>query len=98
MTQLPIDQNTRIDEAVEVVRGWVEAEVPARWRTAAAHSPAALRAARSPADYQQWYPVFAASGLVVPTWAREHGGLGIGNELARAIDQELRPLRLTRLN
>jgi alkylation response protein AidB-like acyl-CoA dehydrogenase len=98
MTALPITEATRVDDAVAVVREWVNAEVPASWRMAAAESPAALRAVRSPADYQQWYPVFAASGLVVPTWAREYGGLGIGNEVARAIDRVLQPLRLSRLN
>jgi alkylation response protein AidB-like acyl-CoA dehydrogenase len=98
MTALPITEATRVDDAVAVVREWVNAEVPASWRMAAAESPAALRAVRSPADYQRWYPVFAASGLVMPTWAREYGGLGIGNEVARAIDRVLQPLRLSRLN
>ncbi|MCA2318639.1 acyl-CoA dehydrogenase family protein [Mycobacterium intracellulare] len=98
MTQLPIHPDTPVDDAVAAVRQWIEAEVPAAWRSAAAKDPATLRAVRSPADYQQWYPTFAESGLVVPTWAREHGGLGVGNEVARAIDEVLRPLRLTRLN
>lgn len=98
MTPLPITQNTAVDEAVAVVREWIDAAVPPAWRTAAAQGPTALRAVRTPADYQQWYPTFAAAGLVVPTWAREYGGLGVGNELARAIDEVLRPLRLSRLN
>lgn len=98
MTPLPITQNTAVDEAVAVVREWIDAAVPPAWRTAAAQGPTALRAVRTPADYQQWYPTFAATGLVVPTWAREYGGLGVGNELARAIDEVLRPLRLSRLN
>lgn len=98
MTPLPITQNTAVDEAVAVVREWIDAAVPPAWRTAAAQGPTALRAVRTPADYQQWYPTFAATGLVVPTWAREYGGLGVGNELARAIDEVLGPLRLSRLN
>lgn len=98
MTQLPIRPDTPVDDAVAAVRQWIEAEVPAAWRSAAAKDAATMRAVRSPADYQQWYPTFAESGLVVPTWAREHGGLGVGNEVARAIDEVLRPLRLTRLN
>jgi alkylation response protein AidB-like acyl-CoA dehydrogenase len=98
MMTLPITDTTSAADAVAAVQQWIDAEVPAAWRTAAAESPAALRAVRSPADYQQWYPTFAASGLVVPTWAREHGGLGIGNEVARAIEHVLRPLRLSRLN
>ena len=63
-----------------------------------AEGPAALRAVRSPADYRQWYPTFAGAGLVVPTWLPEHGGLGISNEVARAIEKLLAPLRLSRLN
>nr|WP_090340622.1 acyl-CoA dehydrogenase family protein [Mycolicibacterium malmesburyense]CRL70079.1 acyl-CoA dehydrogenase [Mycolicibacterium malmesburyense] len=98
MTALPISADTAADDAVEVVRQWVAAEVPAQWRAAAAEGPAALRAARSPADYRRWYPTFARSGLVAPTWRPEHGGLGIGNDVARAIENVLAPLRLTRLN
>ncbi|GAT10798.1 acyl-CoA dehydrogenase family protein [Mycolicibacterium novocastrense] len=98
MTALPITAETAADDAVEVVRQWVQAEVPTEWRAAAAEGPAALRAARSPADYRRWYPTFARSGLVAPTWRPEHGGLGIGNDVARAIESVLAPLRLTRLN
>ncbi|MFV8316042.1 acyl-CoA dehydrogenase family protein [Mycobacterium sp. 23] len=98
MMALPITNSTSTAEAVAEAQRWIEAEVPAAWRTAAAKSPAALRAVRSHADYQRWYPVFAASGLVVPTWAPEYGGLGLGNEVASAIDRVLRPLRLFRLN
>lgn len=98
MTRLTITENTTATDAVAEVERWVEAEVPARWRVAAAEGPAALRAVRSPADYRQWYPTFAQTGLVAPTWQPEHGGLGIGNDVARAIERVLAPLRLTRLN
>ena len=43
-------------------------------------------------------PSSPTSGLVMPTWLPEHGGLGIGNDVARAIETVLAPLRLTRLN
>ncbi|ORW01245.1 acyl-CoA dehydrogenase family protein [Mycobacterium kyorinense] len=98
MTQLPITANTTTSDAVAIVERWVEAEVPAAWRSAAAQGPAALKAVRSPADYRQWYPTFARSGLVAPTWRPEHGGLGISHDVARAIEALLAPLRLTRLN
>lgn len=98
MTRLPITETTGVTEAVAEVERWVGAQMPAGWRRAAAEGPDALRAVRSPEDYRQWYPTFAASGLVAPTWLPEHGGLGVGNEVARAIDEVLRPLRLTRLN
>ncbi len=95
---LPITADTSVADAVDAVRQWVETTVPAAWRSAATEGPAALRAARSPADYRNWYPAFADSGLVAPTWLPEHGGLGIGNDIARAIETVLAPLRLTRLN
>lgn len=98
MTRLPISADTSADDAVQLVRQWVDANVPAAWRSAAAEGPGALRNVRSPADYQQWYPTFADSGLVVPTWLPEHGGLGIGNEVARPIEAVLQPFRLIRLN
>ena len=98
MTKLPITGSTSSGDAVAVVEHWVDTEVPASWRTAAAEGPAALRAARSPSEYRQWYPVFARTGLVAPTWLPEHGGLGLGNDVARAIEKVLAPLRLTRLN
>ena len=95
---LPITEATSADDAVAEVHRWVDTEVPAHWRSAAAEGPDALRAVRSREDYRQWYPTFAASGLVVPTWVPEHGGLGVGNEVARAIERVLSPLRLARLN
>lgn len=98
MTQLPITQDTPVDDAVAVVRQWIDAEVPASWRSAAAEGPAALRAVRSRADYRQWYPKFARTGLVAPTWLPDHGGLGVRNDVARAIEGVLAPLRLVRLN
>ncbi|MDX1873857.1 acyl-CoA dehydrogenase family protein [Mycolicibacterium sp. 120266] len=98
MTQLPITPTSSPDQARVAVREWVATTVPQDWRAAADRGPAALRAVRTPADYAAWYPAFAESGLVVPTWQPEHGGLGVAADVARAIDVELAPLRLTRLN
>ncbi len=98
MTRLPITPDTSAADAVEAVRQWIAAEVPAAWRSAADEGPAALRAVRTAADYRDWYPTFADSGLVAPTWLPEHGGLGVDNDVARAIEMVLAPLRLTRLN
>jgi alkylation response protein AidB-like acyl-CoA dehydrogenase len=53
---------------------------------------------RSRADYESWYPVFADAGLVVPTWPVDYGGLDLAPAVARAIEQELRPYNLGRLN
>ncbi|WP_293010567.1 acyl-CoA dehydrogenase family protein [Mycobacterium sp.] len=98
MTQLPITQTTSAAEAVAAVEQWVATHVPESWRAASAEGPMALKAVRSPSDYRAWYPRFAETGLVVPTWLPEHGGLGVTNDIALAIETVLAPLRLTRLN
>ncbi|MCU0267233.1 MAG: acyl-CoA dehydrogenase family protein [Acidimicrobiales bacterium] len=93
-----IDDDTPADEAAERTRAWVLEHVPAAWRDAAPGGAAAIRAVRSRADYEAWYPVFGASGLVAPTWPRPYGGLGVSGSVARAIEAELRPYNLGRLN
>ena len=97
--KLPTGAEVSADEAVAAVTAWVEEHVPAAWRAAAlAGGPAAVRAARTPAQYRAWYPVFGASGLVVPTWAVVHGGLGWSRPVATAVERLLRPYHLPRLN
>lgn len=98
MTPVPIGPATSVAEAVTAVERWITDEVPETWRAAAAAGPDALRTVRSPSDYRQWYPAFAQSGLVAPTWPTEHGGLSITDDAARAIETVLRPLRFSRLN
>ena len=72
--------------AVASVAAWVEEHVPVAWRAAAVDGPAAILAVRPRDDYLAWYPTFAEAGLVVPMWQPEHGGLGVGKDVARAID------------
>jgi alkylation response protein AidB-like acyl-CoA dehydrogenase len=48
--------------------------------------------------YEAWYPTFAGSGLVVPTWPVAYGGLDLPVRMARVIETELRPYNLGRLN
>ena len=97
--RLPITAQTPATEAVALVREWVREHVPPAWREAAERGgAAAIRTVRSRADYERWYPVFGASGLVVPTWPVEYGGLGLPSALARQLDAELRPFNLGRLN
>jgi alkylation response protein AidB-like acyl-CoA dehydrogenase len=97
--RVPIDAGTDPDTAAEVVRAWVAEHVPAAWRAAARRGgPAAVREVRSRAEYEAWYPVFAASGLVVPTWPVAYGGLDATPAVARRIEAELRPYNLGRLN
>jgi alkylation response protein AidB-like acyl-CoA dehydrogenase len=94
-----IGRDTPVDVAVGEVHAWVEANVPRAWIDAGRRgSAAAVREVRSRAEYEAWYPVFAASGLVVPTWEVAYGGLDLSPEAARAIDAELRPFNLGRLN
>jgi alkylation response protein AidB-like acyl-CoA dehydrogenase len=78
-------------------RAWVADNVPETWRRAGdAGRP--IREVRTFAEYEAWYPVFAASGLVVPTWPEEYGGLGVDRSTARAIEAVLVPYGLGRLN
>lgn len=95
---LPIDADTPVDEAVRIVKNWVQHAVPQAWRDAAEHGVVALRSVRSRRDYEDWYPVFAESGLVVPHWPRPYGGLGLGVTTIRAIEEVLGPYHLGRLN
>ena len=96
---LPIDADASEDRARAVVRDWAAEFVPAEWRQAAASGgPTEVRRVRSRAEYEAWYPTFANAGLVVPMWPRDYGGLGVKSRVARAVDAELAPLNLGRLN
>jgi alkylation response protein AidB-like acyl-CoA dehydrogenase len=97
--RIDIDRATSPEEAAARTREWVEANVPAAWREAAERGgAAAIREVRSRAEYETWYPTFAAAGLVAATWPVEYGGLDVSPTVARAIDAELRPYNLGRLN
>jgi len=97
--RLAVDRGTPAAEVVDAVRAWVDAHVPEPWRERGRRGgPGAVREVRTRADYEAWYPVFAASGLVVPTWPRPYGGLDLSPDVARLVDSELRPFNLGRLN
>ena len=86
-------------EAVAAARVWIERHVPSVWRDAAARGGAsAIRAVRPFADYRAWYPTFARSGLTVSTWPVAYGGLDLAPAVARAVEAELAPFNLGRLN
>jgi alkylation response protein AidB-like acyl-CoA dehydrogenase len=88
-----------VDECVARTATWVEEHVPVEWRDAAARGGnSAIREVRSRADYEAWYPVFGESGLVMPTWAPEYGGLGVAPETAAAMRAVLTPYNLRALN
>jgi alkylation response protein AidB-like acyl-CoA dehydrogenase len=95
--RLPITAATPADEAVEAVRAWARTTVPAAWQDAA-EACRPLREVRSFDEYRDWYPAFAATGLVVPTWPVAYGGLDLPAALARRLEAELAPYGLGRLN
>ncbi|HVB93162.1 MAG TPA: acyl-CoA dehydrogenase family protein [Acidimicrobiales bacterium] len=90
---------TATGELAARARQWVADHVPEPWRRAAGEGgPPAIREVRSRADYEAWYPVFAASGLVAPTWPVEYGGAGLTPSEARTVEVELALYNLGRLN
>jgi alkylation response protein AidB-like acyl-CoA dehydrogenase len=97
--RVAIDADTSPDDVRRAVETWLENTVPREWRDALARGGVVeLRRVRPRDVYERWYPAFAASGLVAPTWAPEYGGLGVSNATARIIDDVLAPQHLGRLN
>jgi alkylation response protein AidB-like acyl-CoA dehydrogenase len=97
--RLPVDDATSVEMARTIVADWIATVVPKEWRDAVGRGGVLeLRRVRPRAVYEAWYPEFAASGLVAPTWPREYGGLGVRAEVARAIEEVLAPYHLGRLN
>src|SRR5271163_2577266 len=96
--RLPVGPDATDAEVVAAVATWVARHVPPAWVEAGrSGGPAAVRQVRPRAAYEAWYPVFAESGMVVPTWPSEYLGLGLSGDLARVIDAELRPFNLGKL-
>jgi alkylation response protein AidB-like acyl-CoA dehydrogenase len=97
--RLPVGRETPTGEVLEAVRAWIAEHVPAAWQEQARRGGAGtIRQVRSRAEYEAWYPVFGASGLVVPSWPREYGGLDLSAAATRLVEAELRPFNLGRLN
>jgi len=97
--RLPVGPDTPLVDALGAVRDWVEACVPPAWVAAGRRGgPTEVRTVRTRAEYEQWYPVYGVSGLVVPTWPVAYGGLDLSPATARRLDEELRPFNLGRLN
>jgi alkylation response protein AidB-like acyl-CoA dehydrogenase len=94
---LAVDRSTPVEQVLDAVRAWIEAEVPPAWRDAAS-TTTPVREVRTFAEYEAWYPTFAASGLVVPTWPFAYGGLDLEPAVARRAEALLSPLGLGRLN
>jgi alkylation response protein AidB-like acyl-CoA dehydrogenase len=87
-----------IDAVKEVTDEWVRCNVPHEWREAAvAGDVELLRQLRTPARYREWYPTFAGSGLVAPTWPVQYGGLDLRAAQATVANQILSAAGLVRL-
>ena len=98
-SEFAIDPGSNAEVAVASVRRWIEQNVPIEWREASARGGASeIRKVRSFAEYEAWYPTFARSGLAVATWPVEYGGLNLSPAVARAVEAELTPFNLGRLN
>jgi alkylation response protein AidB-like acyl-CoA dehydrogenase len=96
--RLAIGPDTGDVELVAAVDEWIEVAVPSAWRRAAVRGRQAIRAVRSRDEYSEWYPAFAASGLVVATWPVAYGGLDLSLRQARLAEERLAPFNLGRLN
>lgn len=97
--RIAIDRSSSIAEVTEAVEAWAREHVPAAWQEAArTGGRAAIRAVRSRAAYEAWYPAFADSGLAVATWPVEYLGLDLVPAQARAAEAVLAPYNLGRLN
>jgi alkylation response protein AidB-like acyl-CoA dehydrogenase len=97
--RVAIGADTSPDDVRRAVEIWLENAVPREWRDAVARGGVVeLRRVRPRDVYERWYPAFAASGLVAPTWAPDYGGLGVSNATARIIDDVLASHHLGRLN
>jgi alkylation response protein AidB-like acyl-CoA dehydrogenase len=78
---------------------WLEKNVPSSWLEAARNGDLAeLRRRRTPEQYRAWYPAFADSGLVVPSWPTKYGGLGVSEEVAQVVNEVTSAVGLVRLN
>jgi alkylation response protein AidB-like acyl-CoA dehydrogenase len=97
--RLAVGPDSPLDEVLAAVRDWVHDVVPRTWVEAGRRGgAAAIRKVRPRAEYEAWYPAFGASGLVVPTWPVAYGGLDLLGDVARRVEEELRPYNLGRLN
>ena len=97
-SRLAIGPGTGDADLVAAVDQWIETAVPEGWRGAAAGGGQAIRQVRSREEYVEWYPAFAASGLVVATWPVPYGGLDLSPRQARLAEDRLAPFNLGRLN
>jgi alkylation response protein AidB-like acyl-CoA dehydrogenase len=94
-----IAAHSPLSDVLAEVQRWIKEAVPPAWVEAGDRGGATeVRKVRTRAEYEEWYPVFGASGLAVPTWPFAYGGLDLPGDVARRVEEELRPYNLGRLN
>ena len=99
MEPLDIGPESSLDDIRAAMADWIDRAVPARWVEAGRRGgPPAVRQVRTRQEYEDWYPVFGRSGLVVPTWPRAYGGLDLHPTRPAPPSELLRPYNLGRLN
>jgi alkylation response protein AidB-like acyl-CoA dehydrogenase len=98
-SKLDVGPESSLEDIRASVSEWIEKRVPPGWVEAGRRGgPAAVREVRSRKEYEEWYPRFGESGLVVPSWPAGYGGLELSPAQARAAEELLRPFNLGRLN
>ena len=97
--RLNVESSMSVDDVLVAVREWIVGAVPPAWVEAGRRGgPDAVRQVRTRKEYEAWYPAYGRSGLVVPTWPVEYGGLDLAPGVARRIEEVVRPFNLGRLN
>jgi len=97
--RLDLGPASSLEEVRAAVADWIDRVLPRAWVDAGRSGGAsAVRQVRTKKDYEAWYPAFGDSGLVVPTWPRDYGGLELTSPQARSAEELLRPYNLGRLN
>jgi alkylation response protein AidB-like acyl-CoA dehydrogenase len=88
------------DRLAATVDAWLRENLPADWLAAAdAGRWAEVEAVLAdPERAGAWYDLLGDSGLAVPTWPREQGGLGLPADRAAVVSEQLRRYRAERHN
>jgi len=88
-----------LDELVAEADRFFRAQLPADWVAAIDRNDVdALAAARRTVDPDELWARIAAGGYVTPTWATEHGGLGVSPKAGAAIARALARYKVPRFN
>jgi alkylation response protein AidB-like acyl-CoA dehydrogenase len=91
--------NEELDELLAEADRFFRAQLPAGWVAAVDHDDVgALATARRAVDPDELWARIASGGYVTPTWAKEHGGLGVSPKAGVAIARALGRYKVPRFN